>query len=119
MTKENFVNENKPVKTDFKLARLIVKKYGLKSKVVLSKRSGTSTGDYSVEYDTIELRKEYENGILNENSAFDMKIIHYLKLPSLALIEQKILGPSGWRMSPSKTIHRRSYITLILFFSAY
>lgn len=61
MTKENFVNENKPVKTNFKLARLIVKKYGLKSKVVLSKRSGTSTGDYSVEYDTIELRKEYEN----------------------------------------------------------
>ena len=46
MTKENFVNENKPFKTNFKLARLIVKKYGLKSKVVLSKRSGTSKGDY-------------------------------------------------------------------------
>lgn len=74
MTKENFVNENKPVKTDFKLARLIVKKYGLKSKVVLSKRSGTSTGDYSVEYDTIELRKEYENV-----AEFIISVLHEIK----------------------------------------
>ena len=74
MTKENFVNENKPFKTDFKLARLIVKKYGLKSKVVLSKRSGTSTGDYSVEYDTIELRKEYEN-----LAEFIISVLHEIK----------------------------------------
>ena len=74
MTKENFVNENKPVKTNFKLARLIVKKYGLKSKVVLSKRSGTSTGDYSVEYDTIELRKEYENV-----AEFIISVLHEIK----------------------------------------
>ena len=74
MTKENFVNENKPVKTNFKLARLIVKKYGLKSKVVLSKRGGTSTGDYSVEYDTIELRKEYENV-----AEFIISVLHEIK----------------------------------------
>ena len=74
MTKENFVNENKPFKTDFKLARLIVKKYGLKSKVVLSKRSGTSKGDYSVEYDTIELRKEYENV-----AEFIISVLHEIK----------------------------------------
>jgi len=74
MTKENFVNENKPVKTNFKLARLIVKKYGLKSKVVLSKRGGTSTGDYSVEYDRIELRKEYENV-----AEFIISVLHEIK----------------------------------------
>ena len=74
MTKENFVNENKPFKTDFKLARLIVKKYGLKSKVVLSKRSGTSKGDYGVEYDTIELRKEYEN-----LAEFIISVLHEIK----------------------------------------
>jgi len=74
MTKENFVNENKPVKTNFKLARLIVKKYGLKSKVVLSKRSGTSKGDYGVEYDTIELRKEYEN-----LAEFIISVLHEIK----------------------------------------
>ena len=74
MKKENFVNENKPFKTNFKLARLIVKKYGLKSKVVLSKRSGTSKGDYGVEYDTIELRKEYEN-----LAEFIISVLHEIK----------------------------------------
>ena len=37
------------------------------------------------------LRQEYENGTLNEKSAFDIKIIHFLKLPTLAPVEKTIL----------------------------
>ena len=89
MTKENFVNENKSVKTDFKLAKLIVKKYGLKSKVVLSKRSGTSTADYVVEDDIIELRKEYKN-----TAEFIISVLHEIKH---ALDANKLKPKQYWK----------------------
>ena len=78
MTKEHFLNEKTLSYTlqskDWKLAKLIVRKYGLKSKVVLSKRGGTSKGDYVVEYDKIELRKKYE-----DFSDFIISVLHEIK----------------------------------------
>ena len=77
-TKENFLNEKTLSYTlqskDWKLAQLIIRKYGLKSKVVLSKRGGTSKGDYVVEYDKIELRKKYE-----DFSDFIISVLHEIK----------------------------------------
>jgi len=78
MTKENFLNEKTLSYTlkskDWKLAKLIIRKYGLKSKLVLSKRGGTSKGDYVVEKDEIELRKKYE-----DFSDFIISVLHEIK----------------------------------------
>ena len=49
-----------------------------------------------------DLRKDYEDGKLRLSSSFDMKIIHFLKLPTLAPVELKMLR----NIVEQKAVHR-------------